>query len=145
MVSGHLQMTSTKKFNFLLWGVCLQKSMDGFEGHCFILCMHVLSCFSCVGLCATPWTIACRLLSPWDSPGKNIGVGCHALIQGIFLTQGSNWYLLCLLHWQVGSLSLSHSGSLFYLIGTLSKFSRTLRSGIDKRGEAKDMGNSLDL
>ena len=24
----------------------------------------------------------------WDSPGKNTGVGCHALLQGIFLTQG---------------------------------------------------------
>ena len=31
-----------------------------------------------------------RLHCPWDSPGKNIGVGCHALLQGIFLTQGSN-------------------------------------------------------
>ena len=30
-----------------------------------------------------------RLLCPWDSPGKNTGVGCHALLQGIFLTQGS--------------------------------------------------------
>ena len=29
-----------------------------------------------------------RLLCPWDSPGKNAGVGCHALLQGIFLTQG---------------------------------------------------------
>ena len=37
-----------------------------------------------------------RLLCPWDSPGKNTGVGCHALLQGIFLTQGSNLYLLCL-------------------------------------------------
>ena len=27
---------------------------------------------------------------PWDSPGKNTGVGCHALLQGIFPTQGSN-------------------------------------------------------
>ena len=26
----------------------------------------------------------------WDSPGKNTGVGCHALLQGIFRTQGSN-------------------------------------------------------
>ena len=31
-----------------------------------------------------------RLLCPWDSPGKNTGVGCHFLFQGIFLTQGSN-------------------------------------------------------
>ena len=35
-----------------------------------------------------------RLLCPWDSPGKNIGVGCHAILQGIFLTQGSNPGLL---------------------------------------------------
>ena len=31
-----------------------------------------------------------RLLCPWDSPSKNTGVGCHALLQGIFLTQGSD-------------------------------------------------------
>ena len=43
----------------------------------------------------------------WDSPGKNIGVGCHALLRGIFLTQGSNPRLLRLLHWQVGSLPLA--------------------------------------
>ena len=29
-----------------------------------------------------------RLLCPWDSPGKNAGIGCHVLLQGIFLTQG---------------------------------------------------------
>ena len=28
-----------------------------------------------------------RLLSPWDSPGKNTGVSCHTLLRGIFLTQ----------------------------------------------------------
>ena len=35
-----------------------------------------------------------RLLCPWDSPGKNTGVGCCVLFQGIFLTQGSNLSLL---------------------------------------------------
>ena len=43
-----------------------------------------------------------RLLCPWDSPGKNPGVGCHALLQGIFLTQRSNSPLLwmwILYHW----------------------------------------------
>ena len=30
-----------------------------------------------------------RLLCPWNSPGKNTEVGCHSLLQGIFLTQGS--------------------------------------------------------
>ena len=41
---------------------------------------------------------------PWDSPGKNTGMGCHLLLQGIFPTQGSNQRLLGLLHWQAGSL-----------------------------------------
>ena len=31
-----------------------------------------------------------KLPHPWDSPGKNTGVGCHFLLQGIFSTQGSN-------------------------------------------------------
>ena len=34
-----------------------------------------------------------RLLPPWGSPGKNTGVGCHFLLQGIFPTQGSNLHL----------------------------------------------------
>ena len=41
---------------------------------------------------------------------KNTGVGCHFLLQGIFLTQGSNPCLLCLLHWQADSSPLSHLG-----------------------------------
>ena len=39
-----------------------------------------------------------RLLCPWEFQGKNTGVGCHTLLQGIFLTQGSNWHFLPLLH-----------------------------------------------
>ena len=35
-----------------------------------------------------------KLLCPWDSPGNNTGVGCHALLQGIFMTQGLNLQLL---------------------------------------------------
>ena len=34
-----------------------------------------------------------------DSPGKNTAVGCHFLLEGVFLTQGSNSPLLHLLHW----------------------------------------------
>ena len=45
-----------------------------------------------------------RPLCPQDSPDKNTGVGCPALLQGIFLTQGSNPRLLIVLHWQAGSL-----------------------------------------
>ena len=38
-----------------------------------------------------------RLLYPWDSPGKNTGVSCHTLLQGIFLTQGLNPLMSCAL------------------------------------------------
>ena len=51
-----------------------------------------------------------RPLCLLDSPGKNTGVNCHSLLQGIFLTQESNWHLLPLLHWQVGSLPLAPPG-----------------------------------
>ena len=42
--------------------------------------------------CRTLWTPMkpIRLLHPWDFPGKSTGLGCHLLLQGIFLTQGSN-------------------------------------------------------
>ena len=50
------------------------------------------------------------LLYPWNFPGKNPGVGSHFLLQGIFLTQGSNPHLLSLLHWQGGSLPLAPPG-----------------------------------
>ena len=48
-----------------------------------------------------------RLFCPWDSPGKNAGVGCHDLLQGIFPAQELNPCLLCLLQWQMGSLPLA--------------------------------------
>ena len=47
-----------------------------------------------------------RLLCPWDSSHKNTGWVAKSSSRGIFETQGSNPYLLCLLHWQVGSLPL---------------------------------------
>ena len=50
------------------------------------------------------------LLCPWDLPGKNNGVGCHALLQGICPIQGS---VLGFLHWLGDSLLLSHLGSPF--------------------------------
>ena len=47
---------------------------------------------SAVSDSATPWAVAARLLCPWDFPGKNMGVGCQ------FLFQGLNSRLLHLLH-----------------------------------------------
>ena len=78
-------------------------------------------CVKNVILCAVLWLVAqsCPTLcdtrdcSPpgsfvhGNTPCKNIGVGCHALLQGIFPTQGLNLYLLPALHWQAGSLPLA--------------------------------------
>ena len=55
-----------------------------------------------------PCGLQSKLLCPRDSPGKNTGVGCHFLLQGIFPNQGSNLPLLCLLHWQEDCLPLHH-------------------------------------
>ena len=58
---------------------------------------------------ATPRSTALQdLLCPWDFPGKNTGVGCHFLLQGIFLTQGSNSGVL---HWPEDSLLQNLQGS----------------------------------
>ena len=46
-----------------------------------LLLLLLLSHFSHVGLCVTPQMAATRLPRPWDSPGKNTGVGCHFLLQ----------------------------------------------------------------
>ena len=58
----------------------------------------------------TPWTVARQAPLSMDSPGRNTGVGCYFLLQGVFLTQESN---LPLLHGQADSLPLSHLGSSF--------------------------------
>ena len=50
--------------------------------------VEVLVAQSCLTLC-NPMQPS-RLLCPWDFPGKNTGVGCHFLLQGIFPAQGSN-------------------------------------------------------
>ncbi|CAI9161868.1 unnamed protein product [Rangifer tarandus platyrhynchus] len=48
------------------------------------------------------------LYSPWNSPGQDTGAGIHSLLQGIFLTQGSNPGLL---HYRWILYQLSHQGS----------------------------------
>ena len=73
---------------------------------CVCVCVCVLSH---VQLFATPWTAA-WLLRPGSFPGKNTGVGCCFLLQGIFPTQGLKLLLLHLLHWQADSLPLAQPG-----------------------------------
>ena len=52
-----------------------------------------------------------RLFCPWDFPGKNAGVGCHFLLQGIFLTQVLSLHLLHCRWIFFFFLPLRHQGS----------------------------------
>ena len=78
----------------------------------FLICASVLCLVT--QLCATLWgPMDCSppgSSAHGDSPGKNTGVGCHALLQGIFPMQGLNPHLLGRLHWQAGSVPLAPSG-----------------------------------
>ena len=82
--------------------------------------MAVCSC-SDAQSCPTLWDpMGCRPPGSsvhGDSSSKNTGVGFYALLQGIFMTQGWNLHLLCLLHWQVGSLPLAPPGKPLWLLG----------------------------
>ena len=82
----------------------------------------ILSRFSPVGLCNA---MGCSSIGPsghGDPSGKNTGVGCYALIQGLFLTQESSPRLLCLLHWSEGSLPLMPSEKFVSHVRDLSHF-----------------------
>ena len=92
---------------------------------CQAICyMHTKSFSQCVGVCACACVCVSRsvvsyslrphglqpsrVLCPWDFPGKNTGVDCYSLLQGIFLTQGSN---LSLLHCRQILYHLNHQRS----------------------------------
>ena len=89
------------------------------------LLVFLLTCtcpngFSRVWLFAIHGLQPIRFLCPWDSPGKNIVVDCHALLQQIFQIQGLNSHLLCPLHWQISSLPLAPLGKPCILIWATS-------------------------
>ena len=73
---------------------------------CIYVCECKLSCFSCIWLFETLWTVAHQALQSMGFSRQDTGVGCHFLLHGIFLTQGAN---LCLghcrqifYHWAIG-------------------------------------------
>ena len=81
---------------WLLYNVVLVSTIDQCEsavhiGMCVFMLIHVQ-------LFATPWTVAHQTHLSMRFRDNNTGVGCHFLLQGIFLTQGLNPCLLCLLH-----------------------------------------------
>ena len=101
------------RFGILCTHVCIDTTGSNLSKRSFDVILHtcMLSHFSrsvtsvtSVRFFMTPCSVACHSSVHGDSPGKNTRVGCHALLQGIFPTQGLNPRLLCLLHWQVYSL-----------------------------------------
>ena len=61
----------------------IQKTNKKINFEHYQACYAMLSHFSRVRLCVTPQMAATRLPHPWDSQGKNTGVGCHFLLQCI--------------------------------------------------------------
>ena len=89
---------------------CISRRFFALASSWRIVCQTLHACYITLvmsdSLRPHGWQLA-KLLCPWDSPGKDTRVGCHALLQGIFPTQGSNSHFLRLLHWRVGSLPLA--------------------------------------
>ena len=94
--------------NFSLFSTLFIKS----RGYIYIY-IHIYILCLVTPLCLTLWDpLDCSLPGSsvhGDSPGKNTGVGCHALLQGIFPTQGSNTDLP---HCRQILYCLSHQGSI---------------------------------
>ena len=99
--------------------------------------VHTKSLQSCPALCdpidgSPPGSSAHGV-----SPGKNTGVGCHFLLQEIFLSQGSDPHLLRLLHWWADSLPLAPPGKpihfLFWLKTFIDHVLNRCRSGVRTR------------
>ena len=63
-----------------------------------MVCSDAQSCLTLV----IPWTVACQAPLSVGFSRQNTGVGCHALLQGMFLTQALNPCLLDIQYWQVG-------------------------------------------
>ena len=95
--------------------------------HLFI--KHVLSSTICLCVCES-LELCPTLYNPMDrslpgssvqcdSPGKNTAMGCHALLQGIFPTQGSKLHVLCLWHWLADSLPLAPPGEPHHMTNTV--------------------------
>ena len=76
-----------------------------------------------------PWAVAHQAPLFMGFPGKNAGVGCHFLLQGIFSTQGLNPRLL---YWQANCLLVNHLGNPSCLadIFSVTKLARCIRCSL---------------
>ena len=107
--SGCSMSSNNLKGYLFFWAVGLNSGLKIFSKPC---CKQMFCHLDCSvpftehrQSCCCPVTKSCPTLGnptdcnppgshPWDLPGKNTGVGCHFLLQGIFPTQWSNLHLL---------------------------------------------------
>ena len=103
--------------------------------HCCLTLCCCLVVQSCLTFCDLMDSSPPGSSDHGDSPGNNTGVGCHALLQCIFLTQGSNLNLLCLPHCRQILYPLNHLGS--------SHAEVLLLYSIKSENQAKNVTSSL--
>ena len=153
---GEKKKEHTKRFFTEYWGdlcscyegrrtdllrVCQTQCPWEMRFPCSSECMGVLSC-SVVSDFGTPWTVAHPLLCPWNSPGKNTAVGSHSLLQGIFLTQGSNPGLL---HCRRILYHLSYQGSPLLIWGNRNSIPNKLAQPLLGSGTGGRRTTHLDV
>ena len=112
---GKEEKTSTNSRSFLIAQICFPKIKSTLvhqrwnpnnNSGMYKLWDVLLSSVAQSCLTGIPWAVTHQAPCPWDSPGKNTGVGCHFLLQGIFLTQVS---IPSFHHWQADSLHAESS------------------------------------
>ena len=87
----------------------------------------VLSCSVVSDLLRPQGLQPTRLFCPWNSPGKNIGVACHILLQGIWPTQRLKACLLCLLHLLQWNTWRSHHKGIRFSLEHHNRSTQTVR------------------
>ena len=105
--------------------------------------MYAFACMlSCVWLFGTTWTVAHQAFLSVEFSRQEYCSRyfyCHFLLQGTFLTQGLNWCLLCLLHWQADSFPLCHLGSSLNLCLNYIFFKKMIVSNTGKSTEVETL------
>ena len=121
-VSKDSFLSSFPNFIPIYFFFLLIKQATTSKDFCIFLHAYTLNCFSRVWLFVTPWTIAHQVPLSMGFSRPQYKVSCHALLHGIFQTQGSNWHLSYLLHWQTGSLPLAPPGKPYYMYNIIQNF-----------------------